>query len=210
MTTDWLVNSNFGRIFGTAVGSANSNFGWSLLGKPARLPAAVNLLARLQARPPLLQPYCVRPWRSPAHSYERKPSLQPASNHALARACTTACTSKPNKLQAKHSALAGANESFDCLALEGSAPCGHTVAAGAGGGTAGPAGRPGSLIAVCVASVSGPSVRPGKSFAFWMVFGTRGASKRDAVSALNPQGEARTSRSAPNFGCPAANFWNTA
>ena len=38
MTTDWLVNSNFGRIcriFGTAVDSANSNFGWSSLGKPA-------------------------------------------------------------------------------------------------------------------------------------------------------------------------------
>ncbi len=137
----------------------------------------------------------------------------PASNlHPTMRllACTTACTCQPNKLQAKHSALARANESFDCLALKGSAPCGHTVAAGAGGGTAGPAGRPGSLIAVCVASVSGPSVRPGKSFAFWIFFGTRGATKRDAMSALNPQGEERTSRSAPNFGCPAAKFWNTA
>ncbi len=34
-------------------------------------------------------------------------------------------------------------------------------------------------------------------------------SKRDAKSA-NTKGETRTSRSAPNFGCPAANFWNTA
>jgi hypothetical protein len=49
MTTDWLANSNFGRIFlifGTAVDPANSNFGWSFLGKPARLPGAVNSLAR--------------------------------------------------------------------------------------------------------------------------------------------------------------------
>jgi hypothetical protein len=49
MTTDWLVNSNFRRIlliFGTAVDSANSNFGWSSLGKPARLPGAVDSLAR--------------------------------------------------------------------------------------------------------------------------------------------------------------------
>jgi hypothetical protein len=102
----------------------------------------------------------------------------------------TACVSSWPSL------LARANESFDCLALEGSAPCGHTVAAGARGGTAGPAGPPGSLIAV--ASVSGPSVRPGKSLAIEFS-GTRGASKRDAVSALNPQGEERTSRSAPNF-----------
>ncbi len=34
-------------------------------------------------------------------------------------------------------------------------------------------------------------------------------SKRDAMS-TNPQGGARTSRSAPNFGCPAATLWNTA
>jgi hypothetical protein len=39
-------------------------------------------------------------------------------------------------------------------------------------------------------------------------FGTCGASKRDAMSA-DPQGEARTSRYAPNFGCPAAIFLNT-
>jgi hypothetical protein len=34
---------------------------------------------------------------------------------------------------------------------------------------------------------------------------TRGAIKRDAMSA-NSQGEARTSRSAPNIGCPDANL----
>jgi hypothetical protein len=40
-------------------------------------------------------------------------------------------------------------------------------------------------------------------------FNTRGASKRDAMSA-NSQVEARTSRTAPNFGCPAAIFRITA
>jgi hypothetical protein len=76
------------------------------------------------------------------------------------------------------SLLARANESFDCLALEGSAPCGHTVAAGSGGGTAGPAGPPGSLIAVCVAGVCGPSVRPGKSLAFCFFWNARSAQTR--------------------------------
>jgi hypothetical protein len=47
-------------------------------------------------------------------------------------------------------------------------------------------------------------------FRYCDFFGTRGASKRDAVGALKPQSEERTSRSAPNFGCPAATFWNTA
>jgi hypothetical protein len=42
---------------------------------------------------------------------------------------------------------------------------------------------------------------------FW---GTRGAIKCDAVSALNLLGGERTSRSAPNPGGPTAICWNTA
>jgi hypothetical protein len=71
-------------------------------------------------------------------------------------------------------------------------PTQRTVAAGAGGGTASPAGPPGSLIALCVASVCGQSVRLEETLAFWF-FGTRGAPKRDAVSALDSQVEERTS-----------------
>jgi hypothetical protein len=53
-----------------------------------------------------------------------------------------------------------------------------------------------------VASVCGLSVR------LFGYLGTRGASKRDAVSALKTQVEERTSRFAPNFGCLTAFFWN--
>jgi hypothetical protein len=49
--------------FGTAIGSANSNFGWSSFGKPARLPAAVNshsCFAECRpASPPALLLVCV-------------------------------------------------------------------------------------------------------------------------------------------------------
>jgi hypothetical protein len=50
------LRMDLSRRFGTAIDLANSNFGWSLLGKPAYLPAAVNSLSlsRMQARPPLL------------------------------------------------------------------------------------------------------------------------------------------------------------
>jgi hypothetical protein len=43
-------------------------------------------------------------------------------------------------------------------------------------------------------------------FFLYGFFGTREASKRDAMSA-NPQDEARTTRSASSFGCPAAFSW---
>jgi hypothetical protein len=121
--------------FGTAINSANSNFGWSLLGKPARLPAAVNSLAHSADCRPAHHSFrptaCVRSGRSPARSYQRKPCLQPA---------------------------------------------------------------PTVLEVFCF-----------KERVFWNARSV----KRDAKSA-NTKGEARTSRSAPNFGCPAANFWNTA
>jgi hypothetical protein len=73
----------------------------------------------------------------------------------------------------------------------------------AGGGTAGPAGPPGSLIAVCVASVSQENPgNPGQEnrlpFGF---FSTRGSSKRDAVSALNSQGEEPPAETQPPT-CP--------
>jgi hypothetical protein len=126
MTTDWLVNSNFGRIsriFGTAVDSANSNFGWSSLGKPAddgdSAPAGVAEGA------PLLHPQ--RPC-GPQGSSGPPPPQRPL-RHPLRRSSLLRMPQGPLR-------------------------------------TAGPAGPPGSLIAVCVASVSGPSVRPGKLFAF--------------------------------------------
>jgi hypothetical protein len=69
----------------------------SSIGKPARLPAAVNSLSRSAdckaARHFFSPTACVRAGRSPARSNQRKPFLQPAStllitasNHALARA----------------------------------------------------------------------------------------------------------------------------
>jgi hypothetical protein len=113
----WSIQTSDGSelIFGTAVGLANSNFGWSSLGKPARLPAAVHSLARSAECRPAHHSFCptacVRSWHSLALSYQRKPCLQPASNlfqpasnHVLARACTTPCARQPNKLQATHSA----------------------------------------------------------------------------------------------------------
>jgi hypothetical protein len=80
MTTDWLANSNSDGSelgFGTATGSANSNFGWSSL--QARLSAGGCKLTRslnqLQTRPPILQVYCLCAFRdSPARSYQRKPA----------------------------------------------------------------------------------------------------------------------------------------
>jgi hypothetical protein len=107
------------------------------------------MLAWRKARP------CCR--RAPAAAVRSSRILRHSSSSAALAAAAAAL------IPAKRSLLARAKESSDCLALEGSAPCGHTVAAGAGDGTAGPAGPPGSLIAVCVASVGGQSVRPGKS-----------------------------------------------
>jgi hypothetical protein len=70
--------------FGTAIDLANSNFGWSSLGKPACLPAAANSLSRsAKCRPPhhsFSATACVRSGRSPARSYQRKTCLQPTSN----------------------------------------------------------------------------------------------------------------------------------
>ncbi len=72
-----------------------------------------------------------------------------------------------------------------------------------------PRGPPGRSLRcvwpVCVASLCGQENR--QPFG---CFGTRGAPKRDPVSTLDSQVEERTSRFAPNFGCPAATFWNTA
>jgi hypothetical protein len=69
MTTDWL---------------ANSKFGWSLMGEPARLPAVVNSLSRLAECRPAHHSFsataCVRSWRSPARSYQLKPCLRPDPN----------------------------------------------------------------------------------------------------------------------------------
>jgi hypothetical protein len=55
--------------FGTAIGSANSNFGWSSLGKPARLPGLQTRSLTQHARPPLSSPTaCVRVWHTQARS----------------------------------------------------------------------------------------------------------------------------------------------
>jgi hypothetical protein len=127
MTTDWLVNSNFGRIclvFGTAVDSANSNFGWSSLGKPARLPGAVDslppprraasalmmgtarLLAWRKARP------CRR--RAPAAAVRSSRILRTSSSAALAASAAALISAKCAAFCSSHcSLLARANESFD-------------------------------------------------------------------------------------------------
>jgi hypothetical protein len=64
-------------------------------------------------------------------------SPQSYSTAALVSACPSLC-----------SLLVRENESFDCMrGLDGSAPFGRTVAAGAGGGNAGPMEPPGSLYA---------------------------------------------------------------
>jgi hypothetical protein len=63
--------------FGTAIDLANSNFGWSSLDKPARLPAAVNSLSRSAECGPALNSFspaaCVRSWRSLARSASLAP-----------------------------------------------------------------------------------------------------------------------------------------
>jgi hypothetical protein len=70
------VGSELG--FGTAIGSANSNFGWSSLGKPARLRLS---RLRLCAPPSLLQPYCMCAFMAHASSLvPAETCLQPASN----------------------------------------------------------------------------------------------------------------------------------
>ncbi len=132
--------------FGTAIGSANSNFGWSSLGKPARLPGAVNSLARsAECRPAHRNPaqlrVCVYGARLLAHT----------------------CGNPPPPF------LKLASKLPPTMRLAPWPYCGRR----AGGGTAGPAGPPGSLIAVCVASVCGPSVRPGKSLAFCFFWNAR-------------------------------------
>ncbi len=89
MTTDLAgqlkssVGSELG--FGTATGSANSNFGWSSFGQ-ARSSAGGCKLARslsINAGPPITQPYCMcafmahassRSWHTQARSYQRKPA----------------------------------------------------------------------------------------------------------------------------------------
>jgi hypothetical protein len=129
------------RVYGKlsiAIDSANSSFGWSSLGKPTRLPAAVNSLScSAECRPPLLQPYCLCAFMALARLLIPAETLLPTCPQLFWKVSWT--------------------ESF------------------------------------------------GNGF-----FGTRRASNRDAVCALNPLGEERTSCSAPNFGCLATNFWNTA
>jgi hypothetical protein len=133
-------------IFGTAVDSANSNFGWSFLGKPARLPGAVNS----------------------------------SSSAALAASAAALISSAPETAPCSRARRRAST------AWPWRGPLLGSVAAGAGGGTAGPAGPPGSLIAVCVASVSGPCVRPGKSFAFWIFWHARSVQTRRGERAESP------------------------
>jgi hypothetical protein len=153
MTTDWLVNSNFGRIcriFGTAVDSANSNFGWSSLGKPAddgdSAPAGVAEGA------PLL----------PARTRSGRAVLKDLQDLLLLSGpCGIRCGAHLRKARSvllQPLLLAGARErELRLLGLGGVHSLRPHCGSRAGGGTAGPAGPPG---------VSGPSVRPGKSLAF--------------------------------------------
>ncbi len=91
----------------------------------------------------------------PAHArYGLAILRNPTPLRLLSGLCGSHCGADPAMRTADcstHSSLlVRENKSFHCVrGLEGSAPFGHTVAAGAGGGTAGPAGLPGSLTAVC-------------------------------------------------------------
>ncbi len=145
-----------------------------MLGKPARLPAAVNSLAR---------------------SAECRPAHRNADLH-----------------HARGVLLAGARErELRLLGLGGVRSLRPHCGSRGWGRDCRPRGvaPPGRSLRcvwpVCAARLCGQENRQPSVF-----FGTRGALKRDAVSALDSQVEERTSRSAPNFGCPAATFWNTA
>jgi hypothetical protein len=113
---------------------------------------------------------CLLAWRKARSRRRRTPAAAVRASRvefffisaALAAAAAALISAKRADLRKAFcsrncSLLARAKESFDCLALEGSAPCGHTVAAGAGGGTAGPAGPPGSLIAVAEGALPPPA-----------------------------------------------------
>ncbi len=113
MTTDWLVNSNFGRIFlvfGTAVDSANSNFGWSSLGKPARLPGAVDSLPppRRAASALMMGTARLLAWRKARPCRRRAPAAAVRSSRILRTSSSSAA------LAASAAALISAKRAAFC------------------------------------------------------------------------------------------------
>jgi hypothetical protein len=182
--------------------------------------------ARLQltcSLPPLLQPYCclcafmalarslilaetlpptcLQPCAAPPHAHDNPHNYQlPTTNYQTHSAPCFPCAPPWRR---------GTPRTARPLALRAAGP----VLQGLGAGLPAPR-APGSLplscfvFRLCVFSVLLIYVIYYVLVSVLVLFFER--AERPRVSRVNPPGGKRTSRSAPNFGCPPANFWNTA